>query len=188
MSRFNLIQTPLSGLTILQRTVIDDHRGFFSRFYCFDQLSVAGLSKPIAQINHSLTSKKGTVRGLHFQHQPYAENKIVSCLRGQAFDVAVDIRKNSPTFLQWYGIVISDENKKSLIVPEGFAHGYQALSEDCELIYLSTANYSVGSEGGINAEDKSLSITWPLPITDLSEKDAKYPSITSDFLGVDTIL
>ena len=185
MSRFDYIQTPLSGLKLLQRKTTEDHRGFFSRFYCFDELSTAGIMKPIVQINHSCTTKKGTVRGLHFQYSPYAENKIISCVKGEVFDVAVDVRSSSPTFLQWYGVILSSKNKQSLIVPEGFAHGFQALSDDCELIYLSTAPYSGASEDAINAKDKKLSIIWPLPISDLSEKDAKQPFISSEFKGVD---
>jgi len=185
VSRFDFIQTPLSGLKLLQRKAIEDHRGFFSRFYCFDELSTIGIMKPIVQINHSCTSKKGTVRGLHFQYPPYAENKIISCVKGEVFDVAVDVRSSSPTFLQWHGVILSSKNKKSFIVPEGFAHGFQTLSDDCELIYLSTAPYSETSEDAINAKDKKLSIIWPLPISDLSEKDAKQSFISDEFKGVD---
>ena len=141
MSRFDFIQTPLSGLVLVQRKVIEDHRGFFSRFYCAEEFSDVGINKPIAQINHTLTRKKGAVRGLHFQYPPYAETKIVSCLSGKIWDVAVDLRCDSPTFLQWHGEILSADNRTSLLIPEGYAHGFQSLTEDCELIYLHTAAY-----------------------------------------------
>lgn len=188
MSRFDFLQTPLSGLKLVQRKAIEDHRGFFSRFYCSDEFSAAGIIKPISQINQSYTSKIGTVRGLHFQYPPYAESKIVSCVKGEIFDVAVDIRHDSPTFLHWHGEILSAENKRSLVIPEGFAHGFQTLTRNCELIYLATASYSHASEDALNVKDAKVAISWPLPISDLSERDSQHPFITSEFTGVDTTL
>ncbi len=184
MSRFDFIPTPLPGLKLVQRKAIEDHRGFLSRFYCAYEFRLAGITKPIAQINHTLTRKKGAVRGLHFQHPPHAETKMVSCLKGEIWDVAVDLRSDSPTFLQWHGEILSAANRKSLLIPEGYAHGFQALTEDCELIYLHTADYHPEAEGALNVTDPRLSISWPLPIDDLSERDRNHPLISSSFQGI----
>jgi len=184
MSRFDFILTPLPGLLIVQRKAIEDHRGFLSRFYCADEFRAAGLTKPIAQINHTLTRKKGAVRGLHFQHPPHVETKLVSCLKGKIWDVVVDLRCDSPTFLHWHGEILSAANRKSLLIPEGYAHGFQALAEDCELIYLHTATYHPEAEGALNVADSRLNLSWPLPIDDLSERDRNHPYIKSDFQGI----
>ena len=184
MSRFEFIPTPLTGLTSVQRKVTEDHRGFLSRFYCANDFSEAGLNTPIAQINHTFTKTKGAVRGLHFQNPPHAEIKLVSCLQGEIFDVAVDLRQNSPTFLQWHGVVLSAQNKQSLLIPEGFAHGFQALSQDCELIYLHTAAYHPEAEGALNVADPRLNIAWPLAITEISERDRNHKLIEQAFQGI----
>lgn len=184
MSRFDFNSTPLSGLVLVQRKALEDDRGFFSRLYCAEVFHETGINKSIAQINHTLTRKKGAVRGLHFQYQPHAENKLVSCLRGEILDVAVDIRRGSPTFLHWHGEILSATNRKSLLIPEGFAHGFQALTEDCELIYLHTAFYRPEAEGALNVSDSKLSIAWPLPICDLSPRDRNHTFIDENFQGV----
>lgn len=184
MSRFDFISTSLDGLTIVQRKAIEDRRGFLSRFYCAEEMCAAGMHKPIAQINHTLTPLKGTVRGMHYQRPPYAEIKMVSCLHGEVFDVAVDLRRGSPTFLQWHGEILSATNRRSLLIPEGFAHGFQALSEDCELIYLHTAPYHPESEGALNAADPRVGVRWPLPITELSERDRNHGLIEQDYQGI----
>jgi len=184
MSRFDFIPTPLSGLTLIQRKTLEDPRGFLSRFYCVEEFAEAGINKPIAQINHTLTRKKGAIRGLHFQHPPYAETKLVSCLRGEIWDVAVDLRHDSPTFLHWHGEILSAENRKSLLIPGGYAHGFQALTEDCELIYLHTMAYHSEAEGALNVADPRLNIAWPLPISDISGRDSNHPFISSDFQGI----
>lgn len=184
MSRFDFASTPLAGLILAQRQAMTDHRGFLSRFYCAEEFRAAGIDKPIAQINHSATYQRGTVRGLHFQYPPFAEAKIVSCLSGRIFDVAVDCRRDSPSFLQWHGEILSAENRKSLVVPEGCAHGFQTLTEDCELIYLSTAAYCPEAEGALNAADPFLAIDWPLPLANLSERDRGHPWLGVDFPGI----
>ena len=184
MSRFDFIQTHLSGLRVVQRKAIEDHRGFLSRFYCAEEFAEAGVKKPIAQINHTLTRKKGAVRGLHFQHPPHAETKLVSCIKGEVLDVAVDLRSGSPTFLQWHGEVLSASNRKSLLIPEGYAHGFQALTEDCELIYLHTTAYKPEAEGALNVADQKLDIVWPLPIVDLSERDRNHALIDPNYQGL----
>ena len=184
MSRFDFIPTPLPGLKLLQRKAIEDHRGFLSRFYCAEEFAAAGINKPIAQINHTLTRKKGAVRGLHFQHPPHAETKLVSCLKGEIWDVAVDLRSGSPTFLHWHGEILSAENRKSLLIPNGYAHGFQTLTEDCELIYLHTAAYHPEAEGALNVADPGLNIAWPLLVDDLSERDRSHPFIDENFQGI----
>jgi len=184
MSRFDFIPTPLTGLMLVQRKAIEDHRGFLSRFYCAEEFRAAGIDKPVAQINHTLTRQRGAVRGLHFQHPPHAETKVVSCLKGEILDVAVDLRRDSPTFLHWHGEILSAANRKSLLIPEGYAHGFQTLAEDCELIYLHTSPYHPESEGALNVADPRLNIAWFLPVNDLSERDRNHPFINQNFQGI----
>ena len=184
MSRFNCFATPLSGLKVMQRKPTQDVRGFLSRFFCAEEFKEFGFNKPISQINHTLTRQKGAVRGLHYQQPPHAEIKLVSCLKGEVFDVAVDLRKNSPTFLQWHGELLSESNQRSLLIPEGFAHGFQTLTENCELIYLHSAPYVKDAEAALNVTDPKIGIVWPLNITELSERDRLHPMITLDFEGI----
>jgi dTDP-4-dehydrorhamnose 3,5-epimerase len=182
MSNFAFIPTTLNGLLVVQRQLIADTRGFFSRFYCTEAFKTAGVTKSIVQINHTFTKQQGAVRGLHFQYPPYAETKIVSCVSGKIFDVAVDIRPDSPSFLQWHGEVLSAENRRSLLIPEGFAHGFQALTADCELIYLHTESYHAEAEGGLSVYDPRLNIRWQQPITDLSLRDSNHPFIDATIM------
>ncbi|NOT13862.1 MAG: dTDP-4-dehydrorhamnose 3,5-epimerase [Methylococcaceae bacterium] len=184
MGRFDFLNTPIAGLKIVQRKSIEDSRGFLSRFYCAEEFCDAGLKKNINQINHTLTKYKGTVRGMHYQKPPYAETKVVSCLKGEIFDVAVDLRNNSPTFLRWHGVTLSEQNQRSLLIPDGFAHGFQTLSENCELIYLHTTAFHPESEGALNILDPKLGIAWPLAITELSERDRNHKLIEQNFQGM----
>lgn len=160
-----------------------DERGSFARLFCADEFSEI-LNKPIIQINHSVNKEKGTTRGLHYQNPPCAETKIVTCMKGEIFDVAVDIREGSETFLHWYGELLSEENSKSMFIPEGFAHGFQTLRDDCELLYLHTGRYRSDYEGGLNVLDPGLNIRWPLPISCTSDRDRQHPYTNADFLGV----
>lgn len=184
MSRFDFSQTPLTGLISVQRKAIEDHRGFLSRLYCADEFGYAGIGKPIVQINHTLTRERGAVRGLHFQYPPFMESKLVSCIKGEIFDVAVDLRHDSATFLQWHGEILSVKNRKSLFIPEGFAHGFQTLTEDCELLYLHSAPYRPEVEDALNVTDPTLDISWLLPIAHLSERDRTRLFIDDLFSGV----
>jgi dTDP-4-dehydrorhamnose 3,5-epimerase len=184
MPRCDAAPTAIDGLVLLQRYRMDDARGFLSRVYAADEFGAAGLTKPIVHINHTLTRHRGTVRGLHFQTPPHAEMKVVSCLRGEVYDVAVDLRRNSPTFLAWHAEVLSLENQRSLLIPEGFAHGFQALTDDCQLLYLHTAAYVAAAESGLNAVDPRLAIRWPLDIADMSERDRGHAMLTSAFEGI----
>ena len=183
-SRFDFTATILNDIFVVQRKTIEDDRGFLSRFYCAEEFAQAGMKKSIAQINHTLTRKKGAVRGLHFQHAPHAETKLVSCLKGEVWDVAVDLRRGSPTFLQWHAEVLSATNRKSLLISEGFAHGFQALTEDCELIYLHTSAYQPASEDALNIADPRLDIVWPLPVSEISDRDRKHKLIEQSFQGI----
>lgn len=183
MERFTFHPTPLSGLTVIERIRIEDNRGFLSRLFCQETIAKLGM-KPIQQINHTLTKKAGALRGMHFQHPPAAEIKIVSCLQGCIFDIAVDLRADSPTFLQWFGAELSAENQQSLLIPEGFAHGFQTLTENCELLYLHSASYSPQHEAALNPLDPRLSITWPLPVSEISARDQAHPMLDSGFKGI----
>ena len=182
--RFDILDTPLADLRILQRKPMGDSRGYLERLFCADELQALAPGRHIAQINHTLTASRCTVRGMHFQRPPHAEIKFVSCLRGEVFDVAVDLRDNSPTFLHWHAEVLSAENHKTLVIPEGFAHGFQTLTDDCEMLYFHTAAYQPGAEGALNARDPRLAINWPLPVAGLSPRDAAHPLLDDDFIGV----
>lgn len=184
MERFACSDTPIEGLRVIERRVIDDSRGFLSRLFCSEDLLRFGWREPIRQINHTLTRKMGTVRGLHFQYPPHAEMKLVTCISGKIWDVALDVRAKSSTFLQWHAELLSAENCRAILIPEGFAHGFQSLTSDCEVLYLHSAGYSSRAEGGVNALDTRLSITWPLPISEISERDRDRPWLGLNFQGV----
>jgi dTDP-4-dehydrorhamnose 3,5-epimerase len=183
-SRFDTLYTPITGLLVLQRKPLGDNRGYLERLFCIEELKTLVPGKTIAQINHTLTARRGTVRGMHFQHPPHAETKFVSCLRGEVFDVAVDIRHNSPTFLRWHAEILSENNHKTFVIPEGFAHGYQTLTDQSEMVYLHTSTYQPGAEAGLHVYDPRLAIKWPLPVLELSPRDSDHPFWSGDFIGV----
>jgi dTDP-4-dehydrorhamnose 3,5-epimerase len=183
MSRFVFTDLPLAGLKLVERQSVGDSRGFLSRLFCAEELASAGWLKPIVQINHTVTSKRGTVRGMHFQLPPHAEMKLVSCLRGRIWDVAVDLRRGSETLLCWHAEELSAQNHKALLVPEGFAHGYQALTDDVELLYCHSVAFNDGAQRGLNPRDLKLAIEWPLDFTELSDRDARLPMIGHGFEG-----
>lgn len=178
------MNTPLSGLKVICRRSIADSRGSFSRLFCQEELTGAGWRGAVAQINHSRTAHRGTIRGLHFQRPPHAEMKLVSCIRGAAWDVAVDVRVGSPTFLQWHAELLSADNARSLLIPEGFAHGFQALTDHVELVYCHSAPYAPQAETGLCPYDSTVSVSWPLDATEMSERDASFPKIDREFQGV----
>ncbi|MEQ8267808.1 MAG: dTDP-4-dehydrorhamnose 3,5-epimerase [Parvibaculum sp.] len=173
--RFETIATPLSGLVCLRRLRIGDERGWLERLFCSEDLASVGWTWPVAQVNRTLTARKGTVRGMHFQNPPHEEAKLVTCLKGEVLDVAVDLRPGSPTCRQWHGVRLSNENALSLLIPPGFAHGLQALTDDVEMLYLHSAAYNAGAEGGVRADDPAIGIEWPLEISDWSLRDRSHP-------------
>lgn len=177
-------KTKLNGLFVIKLEPFQDERGKFFRVFCENELTDIGHNKRIVQINQSLTKKKGAIRGMHFQYPPKAEIKIVRCLKGSVFDVAIDLRRTSPTFLKWHSEILSEENMIILYIPEGFAHGFQTLENDSELLYLHTEIYSPNHEGGINYNDPKINIKWPLEITDISEQDKSFKLIGENFQGI----
>ncbi|KQS90800.1 MULTISPECIES: dTDP-4-dehydrorhamnose 3,5-epimerase family protein [unclassified Rhizobium] len=182
--RFTAHETPLRGLFVIERKTMSDDRGFLSRLFCAEDLAAFGWQGSIAQLNETGTRQRGTVRGMHFQRPPHAEIKLVTCTRGRILDVAVDIRKESPTFLQHFAIELSEDNGKSLLIPKGFAHGFQALTDDVRMIYAHSQAYAEEVEGGLNPQDPSLAIDWPLPVINLSPRDAGHPLLAQDYRGV----
>lgn len=184
VARFEVQSTSIEGVRVVRRLAIEDERGFLSRVFCADEFAQHGMMAGIAQINHTLTKLPGMVRGMHFQAPPHAEAKLINCVRGEVFDVAVDLRKGSPTFLHWFGLRLSPENKCGLYIPPGCAHGFQTLTDNCELIYLHSAAYAPSAEGGIHPNDPSVSIAWPLPVSMMSNRDQGYPMINPSFEGL----
>jgi dTDP-4-dehydrorhamnose 3,5-epimerase len=184
MSHFHFEGTPLQGLRVIQRNPRKDSRGQFTRAFCSEELSAAGWINPVMQINHSRTNAVGSVRGLHYQKPPKAEKKMVLCLRGRVWDVAVDLRASSETFLSWYAEELSAENNKALLIPEGFAHGFQVLEKESELLYLHSEQYVPQLEDGLSTMDPRLSIPWPLPIAEMSDRDRGFPVLTDKYKGI----
>lgn len=184
MSRFTITDLPLAGLKLVERQRLGDSRGFLARLFCAEELAAAGWLQPIAQINHTYTARRGTVRGMHFQLPPHAEMKLVTCLQGEVWDVAVDLRAGSPTFLHWHAERLSADNGRALLIPEGFAHGFQTLTDGVELLYCHSAAYASSAEGGVNPQDERLGITWALAIAELSARDAAHPMLEGKFEGV----
>ncbi|MBS1738527.1 MAG: dTDP-4-dehydrorhamnose 3,5-epimerase [Bacteroidetes bacterium] len=176
--------TFLEGLYTIELSPIMDERGWFSRTYCKKEFENIGFREEWVQFNHSYTKQCGTFRGMHYQMPPHSEAKLIRCISGAVYDVAIDIRKGSPTFLQWFGTNLSAENKKMILIPKGFAHGFQALANDSELLYHHTDFYTPSSEGAIRYDDPMVNIKWPLEIRNVSEKDSNHPYLTNDFKGI----
>ena len=173
----------LGGAFLIDLEKREDSRGFFSRYFCEKEYSSHGLETRWVQMNTSLTRQPGSLRGLHFQRPPKAEAKVVRCLSGAIWDVLVDLRMGSPSFGKWLGFELNDDNRTMLYIPKGFAHGFQTLTDDCEMLYFHTATYQAGAEGGLNALDFRLAIKWPLGVTILSDRDRSHPMLTNEFEG-----
>jgi dTDP-4-dehydrorhamnose 3,5-epimerase len=178
------ISTNFDGLFLIEPTVFSDERGEFYRVYC-DQENSEFSDFSVKQINHSITKEKGTVRGFHFQYEPNTEAKIVKCIRGSVYDVVVDIRKGSPTFLGVYTVELSSKKRNMLQIPKGFAHAFQTLENDSELLYLHSEFYTPANEGGLNYKDPMLDITWPLDVKNISERDELHKFLSIDFEGIE---
>ena len=176
--------TSLAGAWLIDLEPYSDQRGWFARYYCKDEFERIGHTREWVQLNHSVSYARGTLRGMHFQHPPHREIKMVRCIAGSIFDVIIDIRQDSPSFLQWFGVELSAANRRMLYIPEGFAHGFQTLEPDTELLYHHTEFYTPGAEGGYRYDDPSFSIGWPLPVAVISERDLAHPSIDKNFKGI----
>ena len=171
MTRFTISDLPLDGPKLIERQRLGDPRGYLSRLFCADELATAGWHKLVTQITHTLTTRRGTVRGMHYQTPPHAEMKLVTCIRGEVWDVAVDLRAHSPNFLQWHAQILSADNGHALLIPEGFAHGFCSLTNNSMLHYKCTNYRNPNSETGIIWNDKKLNIKWPIKKPILSSKD-----------------
>lgn len=178
MSRhFTVNPGAIEGLSVIDMQPLGDARGHLMRLFCEEDLATLGWSgaRRVQQANHTLTQQKATIRGLHFQHPPHAETKIVTCLRGAVFDVAVDLRKDSPAYLHWAGVELSSQNRRSYHIPEGFAHGFQTLCDEVEMLYFHSAPYVPEAEGGLDALDPLLGISWPIAAGTMSDRDRALP-------------
>jgi dTDP-4-dehydrorhamnose 3,5-epimerase len=176
--------TPLAGAFTIDLEPFSDERGWFARFYDRKEFEPIGHTRDWVQLNQSVSYTKGTLRGLHFQFPPFREIKMVRCIAGAVYDVIVDLRIGSPTFLQTFGAELSAGNSKMLYIPEGFAHGFQTLEANSALLYHHTEYYTPGAEGGLRYDDPALAIQWPLPVTVISERDVRHPLVDKHFKGI----
>lgn len=182
--RFTMTPLSISGVVSVCRQFIGDERGSLSRLFCNEELYAAGWKWPVAQINHTQTLTAGTVRGMHYQNIPHTEAKLVTCIRGCIWDVALDLRVTSPTYLKWCAQELSASNQISLMIPPGCAHGFQSLTDDVEILYVHSHTYVPDADTSINPCDPKISIAWPLAITHISKKDINSPMLSDHFFGV----
>ena len=173
------VPTPLQGAHVIEVEAREDERGFFARAWCQREMAEHGLDPKVVQCNLSFNHTRGTVRGMHYQVAPHQESKLVRCLRGSIFDVVIDLRPESATFAQWFGVELSAANRKMLFVPVGFAHGYQTLQDDTEVFYQVSEFYQPGSEAGIRWDDPAFAIEWPIAATLISDKDGAHPDFSA---------
>ena len=172
-------ELPLKGAYKIDLNLLEDSRGGFTRYYCKKEFEKIGLINDFVQMNHSYNYLKGTLRGMHYQKNPHEELKLVRCIKGSVLDVIIDLRRDSNTFLQHFSIELSEKNKTMIVIPENFAHGFQTLEDNSELIYHHTEFYNREAEDGLLYNDPQLKIKWPLPVTNISEKDKGYTQIKS---------
>lgn len=173
------IKTSLADAVLIEQQRHGDSRGYFTRTYCADEFAAAGLVSEFVQGNHSANVAKGTLRGMHFQHAPHGEVKVVRCVKGALLDVIIDLRPDSPTYRRWEGFELTAENGRSLYVPVGFAHGFQTLEDDTHATYMVSYRYTPGAEGGVRWDDPVFGIDWPLPVSVISDKDAAWPLLAA---------
>lgn len=184
MGNVKVLATPLAGLHEIRYAPIGDARGRFTRLFCEQELAPIRPGLHFTQINLSETHARGTLRGMHYQTPPAAEAKLIRCLRGRVFDVAVDVRAGSPTFLQWHAVELAEDADNAVFIPEGFAHGFQTLTDDAHLLYMHTASWTPACEAGLRHDDPRLAIDWPLSAVNISERDHSYAPIDDAFQGV----
>ncbi len=173
--------TALNGSFLVSIVPNGDSRGWFARTWCKKEFASIGHDKEWVQMNHSFTARTGTIRGMHYQLAPFTEIKMVRCIAGSVYDVIVDVRKDSPGYLQWFGAELSAANKLMMYIPEGFAHGFQTLTDDVDLLYYHSSFYTPEAEAGILHSDSTIDIRWPLPLADISERDRLLPTIDKNF-------
>src|ERR1700722_20356410 len=173
------VQTPLAGAWVIELERIEDERGWFARSFDIEEFQARGLDPAVAQCNVSFNAHSGTLRGLHYQSEPHGESKLVRCVRGAIFDVAVDLRADSPTYRQWHAVELSSENRLAYYIPVGLAHGFQTLTDDCEVLYQMGDEYVPDAARGVRWDDPALAIEWPAPLGErtISEKDLSYPDL-----------
>lgn len=176
--------TFINDLYAIDLNLFKDERGWFARTFCKEEFKKKGLDVEWVQINHSFTANKGTLRGMHFQKPPHSEIKLVRCISGSVYDVVIDLRKHSSTFLKWFGVELSAENKRMLYIPEGCAHGFLTLTANCEIIYHHSSYYAPGVEEGIKFDEPAVNIKWPEPIVESSERDKLHPYLDENFKGI----
>lgn len=172
-------ETDLQDARLIELERRGDDRGFFARTFCVDEFSKAGLPTEFVQQNMSLSATKGTLRGMHFQNAPHGEDKLIRCVSGAIVDIIIDLRPDSSTYKKWQAFELNDENKLQLLVPKGFAHGFQTVADNSEVTYLVSHRYTPTAEGGVRWNDPAFNISWPLEPTEMSEKDQNWP----DFMG-----
>jgi len=171
----NFTETNIRGVYLIEIKRIGDDRGFFGRSWCTEELAGQGLDNRIAQVNVGFSTKAGTLRGMHFQKAPHAEVKLVRCTMGAVYDVALDLRPESPTFRKWYGVELNADNRLSLYIPEGCAHGYMTLAPDSEICYFTSAPYASDHAAGVRYDDPAFGIEWPQPVAVISDADRSWP-------------
>ncbi len=184
MSRFKVVETPIKGLLALQTSRIEDDRGYLSRLFCAEEMASFGWRAPLVQINFTKTLFKGTVRGLHFQNPPHAEYKYVRCIRGKVYDVALDLRCDSKTFLKTHSQILTEDNNMSFLIPPGVAHGFQSLTDKAELLYMHSQLYNPEYDDGVNPLDPRIFANWPEEISNMSEKDSTRRYLSNIYKGV----
>ena len=178
--------TPIDGLWEVETAPHADARGSLTRLYCATTFDEVAPGLRFVQVNHSITNHRGSLRGMHFQRAPALESKLVRCLRGRVFDVTVDLRAGSKTFARWHAVELSESNQRQVLIPPGCAHGFQTLTDDCELLYQHSARYTSAVEGGVAHDDPRVGIRWPLPVMELSARDRSLPRVDADFEEVKT--
>ena len=179
-----IVPLTVTGAAVAKSERLGDARGYFARLFCQEELREWNHGRPIQQINLSFTKSAGSIRGLHFQHPPKTEDKAVRCLRGSVFDVILDLRRDSPTFMQWSAVELSSVALNMVYVPRGCAHGFQTLEPECEMLYLHTEFYNPEYEGGFRFDSPCLGIRWPRPVGEVSPRDLALPILTSRYPGV----
>lgn len=179
-----LADTPIAGLHLVDTEPVGDARGRFERLFCERDWSPLRDNLRFVQVNLSTTASLGAIRGLHYQRPPVAEAKLIRCVRGAVFDVAVDLRADSPTFLRWHAVELDEHTPREVFIPEGFAHGFQALTDDAQLLYFHTAPWTPDAEGGLRHDDSALAIKWPMPASSVSQRDSNHPLLAPGFEGM----